>query len=326
MKKHVIVTGGGGYIGSHICRHLAIKGYTPVTVDNFITGHKEAVRWGPLVEADITHTEALDRAFEIYKPEMVYHLAGLSQVAEAQSYPDRYLIINTLGTYSLLNAMKKASVRRLVFASSSAVYGNPSNSSVASERTLTVPSEVYGASKFAAETVIQSFCKYHALTAVALRFFNVAGAAGKEIGEHHVPETHLVPRLIQAAMTGEPFEIYGEDYPTLDGTCVRDYVHVEDIARAHELAGIFTKTHMGFTAINLGTGNGYSVMEVVSAVERVTGQRVALVSRPRRPGDVAARVSSNEKAKLLLNWAPTKDIDDMVRSAYEWHMSLTTHA
>ena len=130
----------------------------------------------------------------------------------------------------------------------------------------------------------------------------------------------------QCRVTGEPFEIYGEDYPTLDGTCVRDYVHVEDIARAHELAGIFTKTHMGFTAINLGTGNGYSVMEVVSAVERVTGQRVALVSRPRRPGDVAARVSSNEKAKLLLNWAPTKDIDDMVRSAYEWHMSLTTHA
>ncbi len=322
MSNNVLVTGGAGYIGSHVCRHLAIKGYNPITLDNLITGHESAVRWGPLAEVNVNYTEQVQNVLDHYKPHTVYHLAGLSEVAQAQLYPDDYMTANAGGTFSLCLAMQRTNIRRLVFASTSAVYG--ALATPADEQIHPQPTEVYGTSKLSAETIIRSFCRYHGFTGVALRFFNVAGAArSAEIGEDHNPETHLIPLLIKAALLGEEFNLYGDDYETLDGTCVRDFVHVNDIARAHELAGIFTKTHKGFTAVNLGTRNGYSVKTCITEVENITGRKIKVNVQRRRPGDVASRISCNEKAKLLLGWQPREDIRSMIHSAYEWHTSKT---
>lgn len=321
MSNNVLVTGGAGYIGSHVCRYLSIKGYNPVTLDNLVTGHESAVKWGPLAEVNVNYTEQVRDVLEYYKPHTVFHLAGLSDVAQAQRFPDNYMTANAGGTYSLCLAMMRAGVRRLVFASSSAVYGNLAKP--ADEQDHPQPSEVYGTSKLSAETIIRSFCRYHNFTGVALRFFNVAGAAGTETGENHNPETHLIPLLIKAAVNGEEFNLYGDDYPTLDGTCVRDFVHVNDIARAHEYAGTFTRTHKGFTALNLGTRNGYSVKTCITEVENIVGRKIKIKVQPRRPGDVASRISCNNKAHVLLGWRPVEDLTSMISSAYLWHMSQT---
>jgi UDP-glucose-4-epimerase GalE len=316
----VLVTGGAGYIGSHTAKALRAAGYEVVVFDNLSAGHREAVKWGPLVEGDVTDLSAVRQALRSHAITAVMHFAALLDVGESVREPARYYRNNVIGSLTLLEAMAAESVSAFVFSSTCATYGEPLKTPIV-ETHPQKPINSYGESKLAVERALPHFARAHGLRFAALRYFNAAGAdPDGEIGEDHHPEIHLIPRAIEAAAGGRGLEVFGDDYPTPDGTCLRDYVHVSDLALAHVRA-LDTIVETGKSgAYNLGTGRPHSVREVIETVERVTGRPVPRTLGPRRPGDPAVLYAGPDKAMMELHWTPTlTDLDAIVRTAWAWH-------
>ena len=311
----LLVTGGAGYIGSIVARQLLAAGHEVAVLDNLSRGHREAVPAGArLLEVDLRDTAAVrDAVAEGFDGAL--HFAALALVAESVAHPERYYRTNVAGTLNLLDALRAAEVKRLVFSSTCAVYGEPEVVPM-DESTPTRPVNAYGASKLAVDGMIGDECRAHGLGAVSLRYFNVAGASG-DLGEDHEPETHLIPNVLRAAQGIQPHvHVFGTDYPTPDGTAVRDYIHVEDLAAAHLLAleGASGGEHRIF---NLGNGNGFSVREVIDAARTVTGCEIPVVESPRRPGDPPMLVAASARIRAELGWEPRKPaLTDMVADAW----------
>ncbi len=317
----VLVTGGAGYVGSHCCKAFASAGWTVVTYDNLSRGWRDAVKWGPLVEGDIGDAETMAATLRQYKPDVVAHFAAYAYVGESVERPELYYRNNSFGTLVLLEEMLKAGVNRLIFSSTCASYGIPVRIPIDEEHPQS-PINPYGWSKFIIERMVEDFSRAHGLNAVMLRYFNAAGCdPDGEIGERHEPETHVVPLAIEAAIrSGRAFTINGTDFDTRDGTAVRDYIHVTDLARAHVLAGDRLLQKPGVHVYNLGTGNGTTVKELVEAVGRVSGRSLPVTLGPRRPGDPPALVASASKAESELGWVPrNSDIDRIIETALSWY-------
>src|SRR5271166_3423391 len=299
MSESVLVTGGAGYIGSHACKVLARAGYRPVVFDNLSRGHRAAVRWGPLVEGDLAERGKLATALERHSVSVVMHFAAYAYVGESVADPALYYSNNLGGSLSLLEAMREAGVDKIVFSSTCATYGTPAEVPIR-ETTPQLPVNPYGETKLAIERALHWYGEAYGLRWVSLRYFNAAGAdPDGEIGERHEPETHLVPLVLEAAL-GErsEIEIYGTDYPTPDGTAIRDYIHVEDLAAAHLLA-LEAARGGEHQVLNLGNGNGFSVREVIAAAEQVTGRTIPTVECPRRPGDPPMLVAASERVRSV---------------------------
>ncbi|HZK88527.1 MAG TPA: UDP-glucose 4-epimerase GalE [Stellaceae bacterium] len=322
MSQSVLVTGGAGYIGSHACKALAEAGYTPVTYDNLSRGHRHAVRWGPLVVGDVGDRAAVVAALQAHRAASVMHFAAFAYVGESGADPALYYRNNVNGTLTLLDAMREADVGRMVFSSTCATYGMPD--SVPIRETMPQrPVNPYGETKLAIERALYWYGEAYGLRSVALRYFNAAGCdRGGEIGEEHDPETHLIPLTLRAALgSGPPIAIFGTDYPTPDGTAIRDYIHVEDLARAHVRALGYLVKGGASAAVNLATGRGYSVREIVAAVAKATGRDVPQHEAPRRTGDPPALVADPGLARSLLGWqAECSDLDTIIRTALAWEM------
>jgi len=317
----ILVTGGAGYIGSHTCKALAQAGYEPIVVDNLSRGFEWAVKWGPFEQADISDGARLAEIIEQYKPVAAVHFAAFAYVGESAEDPLLYYKNNVGGSLSLINALQDAGNLPLVFSSTCAVYGIPEV--VPIEETAPFdPVNVYGRTKLMVEEILRDCDAYCGMRSVALRYFNAAGAdADGEIGEAHDPESHLIPLALAAASRdGSTLSIFGDDYPTPDGTPIRDYIHVDDLARAHVAALKYLIEGGTSTALNLGTGSGYSVLDILQSVERVTGKPVPAVNAPRRIGDPPSLVANAQKAtKLLgLSMESSKDIDAIIGSAWNW--------
>lgn len=322
MTRKILVTGGAGYIGAHVCKALAGAGYTPVTIDDLAHGHRDAVRWGPLIAADLADRDALAAAFATHSPSAVIHLAGFIEVGESTRDPLRFFRNNVANAIGLLEAMRTAVVGAIVFSSTAAVYGAP-QSDLIDERHPTAPVSPYGETKLMVERILAWSGVAHGLGWRALRYFNAAGAdpAG-EIGEDHSPETHLVPRACLAALgKGPPLDIFGADYPTRDGTAIRDYVHVSDLAAAHVSALDRLMAGSASGPLNLGTGRGHTVAEVIGAVEKAAGRPVPKRVSPRRQGDAPALVANPAEARRELGWTPMiPALDAIVETAWRWHL------
>jgi UDP-glucose 4-epimerase len=311
----LLVTGGAGYIGSIVASQLLSRGHDVVVLDNLRQGHREAVPTGAeLIVADLLDVDALGAALG-QGVDAVLHFAALALVGESGTNPERYYRTNVGGTLNLLEAMRASDVRRLVFSSTCAVYGQPEGVPIA-ESAPTRPTNAYGRSKLAVDWMIGDFCRAHGLGAVSLRYFNVAGASGS-LGEDHDPETHLIPNILRAALGATPFvEIFGTDYPTRDGTAIRDYIHIEDLSEAHLLA--LEATRGGEHQIyNLGNGSGFSVREVIAATQEVTGVEVKIREAPPRPGDPPELVAASARIREQLGWQPRKpQLAQMVADAW----------
>ena len=323
VKKAVLVTGGAGYIGSHACKLLAANGFEPVTVDNLSTGWADAVKFGPFERVDLLNRAALDRVFQTHKPAAVLHFAALSQVGEATEKPGLYWHNNVTGSINLIEAAIAADCKNFVFSSTCATYGDQDNV-VLDENSAQHPANAYGSSKRAIEEILRDFAASDGLRHVIFRYFNVAGAdPDGEIGEHHQPETHLVPVILDViAGARDQLTIHGDDYPTADGTCVRDYVHVMDLVEAHVLGLRHLLDGKPSRVFNLGTGHGYSVREVVDQARVVTNREIPLVVGPRRAGDCTKLVSGSERAKSELGWDPKNStLGQMITDAWRWHQS-----
>ena len=321
MSQAVLVTGGAGYIGSHACKALAGAGFQPVVFDNLSRGHREAVRWGPLVEGDLADRQRLCAALIEHKVEAVMHFAAYAYVGESVTDPALYYRNNLGGTLSLLEAMREAGIGEIVFSSTCATYGIPDRVPIREDAPQR-PVNPYGETKLAIERALHWYAAAYGLRSVSLRYFNAAGADPEgEIGEHHEPETHLVPLVLQAALGQRPhIEIYGTDYPTPDGTAIRDYVHVCDLAIAHLRALERLRGGGGSAAVNLGTGQGHSVREVIAAAELASGRKVPARAAPRRPGDPPALVADPSLAGEILGWHPQhSDLDTIIRTSLAWH-------
>ena len=318
-KKAVLVTGGAGYIGSHTAKELSKAGYRVVAYDNLSRGHREAVRWGPLEEGDVLDQDRLRRVMEQHRVEAVLHFAAFIAVGESMQLPEIYFANNVGGTLSLLNAMRQAGVKRLVFSSTCAIHGEPEIVPI-TEDLPTAPSSPYGESKLMVEKMLgwEDLC--HGLKYAALRYFNAAGCdADGETGEAHEPETHLIPLLLEAAQGRRTFSMFGGDYPTPDGTCIRDYIHVTDLAAAHVLALRYLEDGGASVALNLGTGNGFSVKQILAAAETACGKKIPVEMRPRRPGDPPQLVADPRKAMRLLGWKPAhSSIENILETAWQW--------
>ncbi|MBS0360241.1 MAG: UDP-glucose 4-epimerase GalE [Proteobacteria bacterium] len=319
----VLVTGGAGYIGAHTAKALHERGFLPVVFDNLSSGFREAVRWGPLVHGDLRDRAALGEALSAYDIKAVIHFAGLIEVGRSTVQPDLFWDINVAGTISLLAAMREKGVDRLVFSSSAAVYGQGQRSvqEALAEEADKAPDSPYGATKLAAEWLIAAQCKAYGLTAVALRYFNASGADPSGlIGEAHEPETHLLPLAIAAALgDGKPLTIFGQDFQTPDGTCLRDYIHVSDLAAAHVAALDVDLPAGAFEAINVGTGEGRSVSQVVAAVGKAVGSPVPHSIGDRRAGDPPSLVADPTRARQVLGWTPRcSSLEQIVEDALRW--------
>jgi UDP-arabinose 4-epimerase len=317
----VLVTGGAGYIGSHACKALAAAGHTPIAYDNLSRGNAWAVKWGPLEEGDILDQACIEAAIARHRIDAVMHFAALAYVAESVADPAIYYRTNAMGVLTLLEAMRAQGVGRLVFSSSCATYGSPEATPIR-EDAPQAPINPYGASKLMGERMIADFVAAYGLKAVAMRYFNAAGADPEcEIGEAHDPETHLIPLLLDAAATGGAFTIFGDDYPTADGSCVRDYVHVADLASAHVLACEKLDEMDGLVAYNLGAGVGLSNFEIVEAVRRRTGCAIRSAVGPRRAGDPPVLTADPRRANTELGWTPRlSGLDDIIDTAWRWRM------
>lgn len=324
-SKRVLVTGGAGYIGSHTAKALAERGYEPVVFDNLSSGYRAAVRWGPFVHGDIRDERALREVMQTYDVVAAIHFASLIEVGRSVVRPDLFYDVNVRGTATLLSALTSCAIPRLVFSSTAAVYGQPLNHSALETLKEDLPKEPtspYGDTKLACERMIAAHCVAFGMSAVALRYFNAAGAdASGLIGEGHDPETHLIPLAIAAARNPDrSLTLFGDDFPTPDGTCLRDYIHVTDLAEAHVLALEAQLEPKRFEAANVGTGQGRSVREVVEAVSAACGQDVRHALGPRRAGDPPSLVADASRARSLLGWTPKmSSLETIVRSAAAWH-------
>ena len=316
-NKNILVTGGAGYIGSHTCKLLAINGYRPIVVDNLYRGHRQFVKWGPLEVGDIRSRDFMEGVFKKYQPEAVIHFAGLAYVEESIEKENLYFDVNVNGTENILSVMKGCGCKKIIFSSSCAVYGEVTDG--LSENTTRNPINPYGESKKRAEDLIERANDDWDLRYVVLRYFNAVGAdPDGEIGEFHVPETHLFPRLLESLSTGQVFNIYGNDYKTVDGTCVRDFVHVMDLALGHIAALKHIESDKNSIIINLGTGCGVSILELIRVAESVTNSQLKISFLSRRNGDPSSLVAIPRLAKSCLGWVPIYSLEDKIHHAWIW--------
>ena len=316
----VLITGGAGYIGSHTAKVLARAGLQPVVLDNLQRGNSQAVKWGPLIVADLADRTLLKQAFQHYSIDAVIHFAAFAYVGESMQSPELYFRNNVVNTQNLLEVMREQRVRRIVFSSTCATYGYPQQIPI-SEEHIQKPVNPYGESKLMVERLLEWYGKIYGLAWVALRYFNAAGAdPDGELGEEHDPETHLIPLAVCAAQERIPYlEIYGTDYDTPDGTAVRDYLHVTDLAHAHLAALQYLDSGGASTAFNLGTGSGHSVRDVAAMVERVAGHKMPIREMPRRPGDPPCLIAEPTKVMKVLGWRPRHStLEEIVRTAWDW--------
>ncbi|MGJ5617649.1 UDP-glucose 4-epimerase GalE [Sulfitobacter sp. MF3-043] len=321
--NNILVTGGAGYIGSHACKALKAAGFIPVTYDNLITGWQESVKFGPFERGDLLDRARLDQVFAQYQPVAVMHFAALSQVPESMAEPGKYWRNNVMGSLTLIEAAVAAGCLNFVFSSTCATYGDQDNV-VLDENSAQFPINAYGASKRAIEEILRDFETSNDLRHVIFRYFNVAGAdPGGEVGEFHQPETHLVPLMLDA-IDGkrDALTIFGTDYDTPDGTCIRDYVHVCDLVDAHVLGLKWLKDGKGSRVFNLGTGSGFSVREVIDHSREVTNRAVPYNEGPRRAGDCVKLVSGSQRAIDELGWKPERStLRQMITDAWRWHQT-----
>jgi UDP-arabinose 4-epimerase len=324
MSQTVLVTGGAGYIGSHACKMLARAGHHPVAFDNLSRGHREAVRWGPLVEGDLADRERLVAAIREHRASAVMHFAAFAYVGESVADPALYYRNNLSGTLSLLEAMRETSLDKIVFSSTCATYGMPEVVPIR-ETAPQLPVNPYGETKLAVERALRWYQQAYGLRSMSLRYFNAAGADPQgEIGELHEPETHLIPLILHAALGRRAHvDIYGTDYPTPDGTAIRDYIHVEDLAEAHLRALELLFAGGESAALNLGTGSGHSVREVIAAAEAISGRPIARREIARRPGDAPVLVADPGLAAHQLGWrARCSDLETIIDTAFAWHRRM----
>jgi UDP-arabinose 4-epimerase len=316
--KTVLVTGGAGYVGSHCCKAFAEAGWNVVVFDDLRRGCREAVKWGPLIEGDVTNAEAIGAALKEHRPDLVGHFAAYARVEESVRNPQIYYANNSHGSFVLCNQMLASGVSNLIFSSSCATYGLPIRLPI-EETHPQKPISPYGWSKLIVERMLEDYYRAHGFNSISLRYFNAAGCdPDGEIGEKHL-ETRVIPCAIMAGVCGTPFTVNGKDYNTVDGTAVRDYVHVTDLARAHVVAGEMVLREGGAHTFNLGTGSGTSILQIVTAVERALGHRLCVKFGPRRPGDPATLVASAAKARSQLGWtAKLPQIEAIVRTALDW--------
>jgi UDP-glucose 4-epimerase len=317
----ILVTGGAGYIGSHVVKDLLRQNHKPIVFDNLQTGHRKATKSALFIEGDLSDQRKLAEIFQANSIDAVMHFAADCLVGESVQNPVKYFNNNVKNTLKLIEMMDEFNVMKIVFSSSAAVYGEPEQTPIP-ELHPCAPSNPYGETKWIVEKVLQTFHDGGKLNFISLRYFNAAGADPEgELGEDHFPETHLIPLVIKAALDGTSVPVFGTDYDTPDGTCIRDYIHVSDLAQAHILA--LRKLEQGKISgvYNLGNGNGYSVREVIETVKKVTGRKVVAIESPRRPGDPARLVASSEKIKEELGWIPKyTDLETIVKTAYHWYI------
>lgn len=322
-KRNILVVGGAGYVGSYVCKYLAKNGYTPVVLDNLVYGHQESVKWGPFFKGSIDDYQLLKRIFSVHPIEAVMHFAAFCYVGESVITPAKYYENNVSATLTLLRTMVDEEVKNFIFSSSCAIYGEPVKIPITEEHPKN-PINPYGRTKLMVETILSDFQAAYNLRFAALRYFNAAGAdPDGELGEDHNPETHLIPLVLQAALTNKgTIHVYGEDYPTKDGTCIRDYVHIDDLAQAHFL--ILERLLNGGAGgqYNLGNGNGHSVKEVIDVASMVTGTPIPFVFTARRTGDPSILIGSSGKAMSELGWRPRyHNLEDIIETAWLWHKS-----
>jgi UDP-glucose 4-epimerase len=317
----ILVTGGAGYIGSHVVKDLRAAGLSCVVLDSLVRGYRELVMDADLVVGDVADAALVRRTIEDYRVDAVMHFAAFAYVGESVAHPGTYYQNNVAATVHLLNTMVQAGVRRIVFSSTCATYGMPEATPMTEDHPQQ-PVNPYGASKLMVERILRDFDRAYGLRSVVLRYFNAGGAdPGGSIGERHDPETHLIPLALQAAGgQRDSVAIFGTDYPTPDGTCVRDYIHVTDLAQAHILGLRYLEAGNPSDVFNLGNGNGFSVREVIEAVERITARKIRSIEGPRRPGDPPILVGSSAKARQVLGWTPRYDsLDAIIATAWQWH-------
>jgi len=321
--KNVLIIGGAGYIGSHMSKYLAKRNYSPIVLDNLVHGHREAVRWGPFMEGSMDDPELLASAFETYPIDVVMHFGAFCYVGESVEDPSKYYRNNVAATITLLERMIEHHVDKFIFSSSCATYGEPEGIPI-TENHPQNPINPYGRSKFMVEQILQDFAHAYGLRYVSLRYFNAAGADPEgEIGEDHDPETHLIPLVLRTAMgQRDAIHIFGTEYPTKDGTCIRDYIHVDDLAQAHFLALERLLNESPGGTYNLGNGTGFSVREVIEVARKVTGRDIPIKITEKRPGDPAVLIGSSKKAMMELGWKPRfNDLHTVIETAWHWHKS-----
>ncbi|MBU4534250.1 MAG: UDP-glucose 4-epimerase GalE [Euryarchaeota archaeon] len=320
----ILIVGGAGYIGSHVNKVLNEKGYDTLILDNFSYGHQELVQWGEVVEGDLGDGELLDRIFQEYPITGVMHFAAFTYVGESVTHPAKYYHNNTSNTLNLLRSMIKNKVRNFIFSSTCAVYGFPEKIPLTEDHPLD-PINPYGRSKLMVEQMLHDFSQAYDFNYISLRYFNAAGCDPEiETGEWHEPETHLIPLILDAARgIRDKVSIFGTDYPTPDGTCIRDYIHVLDLASAHIKAMEYLEKNNKSQIFNLGNGQGFSVREVIECCRKVTGKNIQAVDEDRRPGDPPVLLGSSKKAKELLDWkVEWVELEDIITSAWKWHEKL----
>jgi UDP-arabinose 4-epimerase len=318
--KTIFVTGGAGYVGSHCCKEFAAQGWNVVVYDNLSRGWRDLARWGELVEGDILDRDALQSALTAAKPDVLAHFAALTYVGESVEDPALYYRNNTLGTFNILESMRAVGVDKMIFSSTAATYGVPHQVPMPEDHPQQ-PINPYGWSKLMVERMMDDYARAYGLRFASLRYFNAAGASPDgEIGERHEPETHVIPLAAKGALSSDyAFTIFGDDFDTRDGTCVRDYIHVCDLGRAHAAAAKYLMDGGAAEFFNLGTGEGTTVKEIADAIEKVSGKPLPRKIGPRRAGDPAVLVASNAKAKAKLGWEPTQSsVDEIVQSAWNW--------
>jgi len=321
---NILVTGGAGYIGSHCCKELHRRGHKPITLDNLVYGHRENVKWGNLFQGDISNDHVLNDIFKIHTIHAVMHFAAYAYVGESMVDPRKYYENNVLGTITLLHHLLENNVRYFIFSSTCATYGVPQKLPL-DENHPRRPINPYGKTKYMIEEILSDYSAAYDLKFMCLRYFNAAGADPEgEIGEEHDPETHLIPLILDAAVDrSKAVQVFGNDYDTVDGTCVRDFIHVSDLADAHVLA--LEQLLKGHTSdfINLGTGSGFSVLQTIDEASKVTGKKIPYTITERRPGDPAILIASNQKARKVLGWNPKyTNLGDIIQTAWNWHQKI----
>ena len=325
----ILVCGGAGYIGAHMCKSLSERGIEPVVFDNLSTGRREALRWGKFIRGDLGDPAALESLFSTQRISAVMHFAARSLVGESVHNPALYYHNNVTGTLNLLQTMLRHDVKKIIFSSTAAVYGTPQYTPI-DENHPTKPINPYGHSKLTIETILADFDAAYSMKSVSLRYFNAAGASAEaDIGEAHQPETHLIPNILQAVLDDQPVQIHGQDYPTHDGSCIRDYIHVDDLCQAHWLAWQYLQNDGSSCVLNLGTERGYSVLEVIAETERIIAKPIKRSVGARRQGDPAVLVATARLAQQKLGWEPVKsELSTILDSAWRWqqatqHNSIT---
>ncbi len=323
MSCNVLVAGGAGYIGSHVCKMLYSKGYNVLVFDNFSHGYEFLVKYGKFILGDIGDRKQLDLVFKNYKIDVVMHFCAYIEVGESVQNPRKYYVNNLYNAINLFESMLDNGVDKIIFSSTAAVYGMPENVPIDEEEPKN-PINPYGRTKWMIEQILSDYSNSHGLRYVAFRYFNAAGAdPDGELGEAHEPETHLIPLVLDAAMgIRKSIKVFGTDYPTHDGTCIRDYIHVNDLASAHIKGIEYLMNGKKSNYFNLGNGKGFSVREIIDTVKRVTGKDFPVEEVERRPGDPAILIAKSEKAKKELGWEPEFGIDDIIKTAWKWHQKL----